>query len=185
VDTTSFNETPTYYNVTLSSDFYDYVDASDTYGLTRIVLRSDREIASTEPEYSEQIYISTYENGEANSPKLYVSYETVDYAYRYILHGPYYEDGTTPASTNVTVTLYSRYTTPVSFTMPNGTSTYTVEAEERPNHFMWNLTSGSYNITRFYWLTETSFEDIYLKPTTYTTSTKSCSPTSWESATHT
>jgi hypothetical protein len=146
-----------YWNITLSSDGRNWIHKN---GVTALALRSSFDINEAEPLGDQHVIFWSREKGESYAPILYVTYETE--GYRYILQGPFYEDGTTPASTNVTVTLYSQYANPTVFIMPNGSSTYTIEVENRPNHFVWNISSASYNESRFYWLTDATYEEIYI-----------------------
>jgi len=146
-----------YFNITLNTQGKSFIEKTAT---TKLFLRSNKDIEQIVPTQVEEIMFFASEAGEDYAPKLYVTYETE--GYKYILHGPYYEDGTVPPSTNVSVTLYSRYNNSINFIMPNGTSTYTIETEQKANHFMWNISGSSYNVSRFYWLTNQTTEDIYI-----------------------
>jgi len=130
-----------------------------TEGITKLCLRSNREINGIVPTGNEYIKIYFCEQGVAYAPKLYVTYETE--GYRYVVHGPYYENGAV-APTIANVTLYSKTENPYSFIL-NGTSgmadNVTLDVEQAGWYFQWNATAGH---TRSYYLSSVSFDEFWV-----------------------
>jgi len=147
-----------YWNITLNANGLSWIQRTAT---TKICLRSSRDISGTAPPDDEWIQIYYAEKGEAYAPKLYVTYEFE--GYNYIVHGPYWESGAN-ATTTVNVTLSIENTDPYSFVL-NGTSgnadTEDIQIEQRGVAFTWNFT-GATNYTRVYYLTDETFEEIWL-----------------------
>ena len=87
---------------------------------------------------------------------------TVAYAYRYIVHGPYYEDGSVANCVTV-VTLHKRTEAAYSFIL-NGTDgvadTVIVQAQNPGWFFAWN--ASIYNVTRVYYLTSANSEELWI-----------------------
>jgi len=140
--------TSSYNNITLNTDGKSWISLS---GVTKLCLRSSREISGTTPTNEEYIQVYSAEKGSAYAPKLYVTYETE--GYRYVVHGPYYENGAV-APTIANVTLYSKTENPIHFIL-NGTSgvanTVTFDVEQAGWYFQWNAIPSS-NITSQYGL---------------------------------
>ena len=130
-------------------------------GTTKLCLRSSRDIGNIAPTQDEFISINSNEAGESYAPKLYVTYETE--GYKYILHGPYYENGEAYDGV-VNVTLYRQTESPYHFNLPNGSvqNTYTVQIEEQGIYFSWNISSTEQNKTRTFALTDSTFEELYI-----------------------
>ena len=140
--------TSSYNNITLNTDGKSWISLS---GVTKLCLRSSREISGTTPTNEEYIQDYSAEKGSVYAPKLYVTYETE--GYRYVVHGPYYENGAV-APTIANVTLYSKTKNPIHFIL-NGTSgvanTVTFDVEQAGWYFQWNAIPSS-NITSQYGL---------------------------------
>ena len=137
-----------YWNITLNTDGISWINKQ---GITKLCLRSSDDINNIPPTDFEFECFYACEQGEEYAPKLYVTYETE--GYRYILHGPYYENGAV-APTIANVTLYSKTENPIHFIL-NGTSgvanTVTFDVEQAGWYFQWNAIPSS-NITSQYGL---------------------------------
>jgi len=87
-----------------------------------------------------------------------------EYPYNYVVHGPFYEDGSV-ANKVVNVTLERMVNSSYKFQL-NGTdgSADTVEIElVYPGvAFTWNITDPAYNRTRTFYLTSATFEEIWI-----------------------
>jgi hypothetical protein len=60
-----------YNNITLNADGKSWISKT---GMTKLCLRSDREIAGTQPDRAEDVQVYSYEKGEGYRPKLTVTY---------------------------------------------------------------------------------------------------------------
>lgn len=156
-----------YWNVTLNSSGIAWINDD---GITKLCLRSSRDINCNTPTGNEYITIYASEGGASYAPKLYVTYTTPDYTNVYTIHGPYYEDGSV-ADCYVNVSMTSAYASPVKFGL-NGTDgvadTVTESLMYQPTAFTWNVSVGT-NHTRVYYLKyDESYEELYIyvpKPT--------------------
>lgn len=144
-----------YWNITLSDDGLDWIEADTT---TKLCLRSQEDIDASAPLDSEEVDFSSIEGGHA--PILYVSY-TVS-SVTYIIHGPYLEDGTVYDG-YVNVTLHDYYGVSTTYVL-NGTGgtedSETIYLDQPALYFSWNVTA--YNFTRSYYLLGETYEDIYI-----------------------
>lgn len=140
-----------YNNITLNSDGRSWISKT---GITKLCLRSDREINSTVPTDLETVQFWTREKGEAYSPKLYVTYETE--TFNYIFHGLYNENTGLLTNDGVNVTAYfTDASSPQTFEV-NGT--YNINFTGRPRYFLFDLTND-----REYWVSEDAdYGEIYI-----------------------
>ena len=147
-----------YWNITLNSNGCSWIQKD---AVTKFCLRSSRDINGNAPATTEIFDFSSSEAGSSYAPKLYVTYETE--GYRYIVHGPYYENGNVYANT-VNVTLYRQNDEPYKFVLngAGGADTETIDTEQRGWYFAWNISSVTYNQTRIYYLTSASFEELWI-----------------------
>ncbi|RLC77524.1 MAG: hypothetical protein DRJ03_26715, partial [Chloroflexi bacterium] len=104
---------PGRYNITLTETGW-----INKQGMTKLCLRSDRDINDETPTGDEFVII--FHSESSSPPKIYITY-TVS-GDRYIFFGPYYEDGTA-CSTPVTVHIYSETQNPYTFTLDGDTET--------------------------------------------------------------
>ena len=140
-----------WYNITFTSEALNWINKE---GITKLCLRSSRDINSIPPTGNEAI--SIYSSESDYPPKLYVeySYEGAEY----IFYGPFNEE-TGLKDGNITITVYPAYGTPFNFTLDG---TYTIELENIPLMFKWKL---DFNYSRVY-VPLYSYEVIYIfKPT--------------------
>lgn len=146
----------TYWNITLNVDGVAWIQKDD---VTKFCLRSSRDINGDAPTTTEIFDFSSSEAGSSYAPKLYVTYEVE--GYRYIVHGPYYEDGDV-ANSNASVTLYSKTSDPYEFQI-NGTDgtadTVELNVEQAGWYFQWN---ASASMTRTYYLTTITFDEFWI-----------------------
>ena len=128
---------------------------------TKICLRSEFEIDGTAPDGNEYIHFYSTEQGSSYAPKLYVTYGGG--FYDYIVHGPYFEDGTV-ANKFINLTLQIENLPNQKYVL-NGTDgiadTLNISVAQKGVCFTWNLT-GSQNYTRIYCLTSAYFEEIWI-----------------------
>lgn len=167
-NTSTISALNSYWNISLSTDGMGWINEG---GTTKFCLRSSRDINYTPyPTGDELIGIGSSEAGAVYAPTLYVSYGVE--GYRYIVHGPYYEDGSVAAClVNLTLTITNN---PVNSTVfLNGTDgvadTVTYEIEQAGITLAWNI--SSYNYSRVIYFTSNSFEELYIyvpKPSDYT-----------------
>ena len=137
------------HNITLNSYGLEWINKE---GITKLCLRTSRDISKIQPSDYEFIRIYTYEKGSGYAPKLTVKYSYN--GYRYVFYGPYNEqDGLRASAINITV--YPAYGSPFNFTL-NGT--YTLDMEYQPLMFKWKL---AYNYSRTYQPIHT-YEEIYI-----------------------
>lgn len=150
-----------YWNITLNSDGLGFIrDDSVTW----FVLRSYQDFYCEPPSGDERIELRTREyGGESYAPTLYLTYETE--GYRYIVHGPYYENGAV-ASALVNLTLQIENMASNTTTYLNGTDgvadTVSFNITNRGVVLTWNISSATSNYTRTYYLTSATFEEIYV-----------------------
>jgi hypothetical protein len=137
-----------YFNITMNSGALSWISKT---GHTKIAVRSSSDINSVAPSGNEYVEIGTYERGEAQSAKLYVTYETL--GYNYFLHGAFNEDGTFNGAINVT--FYTSTQGSFNITL-NGD--YNITTEAIPVSFRFDL---GYNQSRVYYVYE-GFEEIYV-----------------------
>jgi hypothetical protein len=150
----------TYKNITFTSSGFSVIN-KDSY--TKFALFSSRDVQEIEPSGNEYIKVANSEYGSSYSPKLYVSYEVE--GYRYIIHGPYYEDGNV-ANQVVTATFETENQGFEIYTF-NGTDgnadTYTIDLEQRGLSLSWNCSSTYLNTTRIINLRQDlTFEELWL-----------------------
>jgi hypothetical protein len=160
-NTTSITGTG-YWNITLSPTGRSWIDVD---GTTKLCLRSNKDIEAIPvgESASENIYFSTFEQGSAYTPKLYVTYETEGFSY--VVHGPYYENGAVATCTTV-VTLQIENMASNS-TVLNGTDgvadTVTYSIEQAGIAFSWNISDAGMNKTRTYYLIQTAtFDELWI-----------------------
>jgi len=139
-----------YWNITLNSQGRSWIK---TDGVTKLCLRSSRDINSQEPTENEEIVFYALEGGQAYAPKLYVFYEYE--GAEYIFYGPFNEK-TGLKEGNITVWVYPASGTPYNFTLDGEE---TIEEEQRPLYFRFNL--SEYNFSRFY-KPRSDYEEIYV-----------------------
>jgi len=130
-----------YWNITLNSEGRSWIR---TNGITKLCLRSSRDINSQEATQNEQIVFYAREKGQDYAPKLYITYE--------------YEgnENTGTKEGNITVWVYPASGSPYNFTLDGEE---TVEEEQRPLYFRFNL--SEYNFSRFY-APRSDYEEIYV-----------------------
>jgi hypothetical protein len=154
-----------YHYVNFTSAYLDWLSLTAT---TKLTLRSDKEIASSSPTYGNNQFISFYgrNKGEAYAPILLLTYTA--YQYQYVFHGPYYEDGTA-SSDNATLVYYPTEGNSSSITLCTAGDPYTVNVSSQIDHFIYNITSTTYNYSRVYYVeqAETDFY-VFLPRTTDT-----------------
>jgi hypothetical protein len=156
---TSTITTMNYWNITLNSTGLGWIDVD---GTTKFCLRSNREISGIEPATYEFITFYSAEMGASYAPILYVTYETE--GYRYIVHGPYSENGTVAnAFVNITFSIQNMDS---NSTYLNGTDgvvdTLDFQVEQKGVSFTWNISASGYNYTRIVMLKSDTFEEIYI-----------------------
>jgi len=144
-----------YWNITMTN--LSWINKED---ITKLCLRSHREINGVAPTGIEYIEIYSAEQGSVYAPKLYVTFEMT--GYHYVIHGPYYENGNVANCTaNVTLQIANL---PSENYFLNGTDgiadDVTIGVEQLGLVFTWNI--SSYNYTRVYYLTDAFFEEIWI-----------------------
>ncbi|MEM1589813.1 MAG: DNRLRE domain-containing protein [Candidatus Bathyarchaeia archaeon] len=134
-----------YWNITFNAEGLNWLQKN---GVTKLCLRSSNDIIGLPPEDAESVTFCSAEKGEEYAPKLYVTYEVE--GYRYILHGPYREDGSV-ANQAVTATVEVEnegYYTYV-FNGSDGTAdTYTLNFENHMLSITWTASTAYINTTR-------------------------------------
>ena len=152
-----------YNNITFTEDGIGWINLED---VTKLCLRSSRDINSNEPSGNESVWFYAAEKGSEYTSKLYVTFET----YQYAFHGLFNEDSGllySPSERAVNVTAYYIDETSETFEV-NGT--YTYNTSEIPLYFLFDLSTQD----REYWLGEDEINiDIYVfnqSLTTYTIS---------------
>ena len=181
-----------YWNITLSSTGRNYISTTTT---TRLMLRSSNDINNIAPTGSEYLEVASRDGGEATAAKLYVTYiigtttsssvitttitsggttttatttsatTSLGSGASYLIHGPYYEDGTV-ADAVANLYLYQPYNTTVNFIL-NGTDAvaddYSVLLSQPGTYLAWNISSSTDNTTRTYaFLPTLTFEEIWI-----------------------
>jgi len=139
-----------YWNITLNSEGRSWIQ---TDGITKLCLRSSRDINSQEPTQGEYIIFYAREKGQDYAPKLYVTYEYEGTTY--VFYGPFNEKTGTKEG-NITVWVYPASGSPYNFTLDGEE---TIEEEQRPLYFRFNL--SEYNFSRFY-APRSDYEEIYV-----------------------
>jgi len=146
-----------YNNITLNSAAFTWIDCD---GVTKLCLRSSRDINALEPSTLEE-YVKFATAESSNPPKLYITFN----GYEYRFHGLYDEESgelKPPNERAVNITAYFTDSNPLTFTV-NGS--YTFGSSSIPTYFSFNL--GMY--VREYWLeSEETNVDIYIFNTTLT-----------------
>ena len=137
------------YNITLNSNGLQWINKE---GVTKLCLRSNRDINKDAPSGNEYITIYTYEKGSGYAPKLTVKYSYE--GYKYVFYGPYNEENGLRASA-INITVYPAYGSPFNFTLDGS---YTLELEYKPLMFKWKL---NFNYSRTYQPIY-SYEEIYI-----------------------
>ena len=134
-----------YWNITFNSDGLNWIQKN---GITKLCLRSDKDINGVPPTGSEIAVFYAVEQGEAYAPKLYVTYEVE--GYRYILHGPYRENGSV-ANQAINVTVEVEHVGYYVYTL-NGSDgaadTFVLEFESRVLSICWSASSVYINTSR-------------------------------------
>lgn len=151
-----------YWNITLNDDGISWIDLDY---ITRIGLRSSNDIDGTAPTGNEYIFFASAEQGEAYSPKLYVTYEVTYGNYHYIIHGPYLEDTGLVYNGIVNVTLAYENQEPYLFCL-NGSSGTAETVDEWSTQpalgLYWNITTD-YNYSRIYTFRNgVAFDEVWL-----------------------
>jgi len=146
-----------YWNIPLSADGLSWVNSTS---VTKFALRSSRDIAEITPSGNEMITIdsSTY------APILYLTY-TYSPAYTYVTRGAYYEDGSIPIL-NTSITLYRNGEPPETRIMhvdvEGVEDVETWYSNVQAYYFTWNISAPSMNMTRSYWVSNETFQNIYI-----------------------
>lgn len=147
-----------YNNISLNAEGINWLNLQE---ITKLCLRSDRDINGQQPSGEERIAYKCAEAGEDYTPKLYVTYETE--GYNYIVHGPYFEDGSV-ATKIVNLTLQIENLPSESYSL-NGTDgvvdTLDIQIEQQGIAFTWNFSAYT-NYTRTFCLTSDTFEEIWI-----------------------
>ena len=148
-----------YNNITLNSDGLSWINVK---GITKLCLRSSRDISKIAPSGDEYVVFYSSENGFSKAPILTITYEVG--GLHYVIHAPYQEDSGLAYNGIVNVTVSFPTLEPSSFYM-NGTSgnaeTYTVNSTEQPTLISWNITTD-YGHSRMYVLRMCSFDEVWL-----------------------
>ena len=148
-----------YWNITLSATGLSWIQVD---GMTKLCLRSSKDIAGVAPTGDEYITFWSAEQGLAYSPKLYVTYEAE--GYHYVVHGPYLEDNGLAYNGIVNVTIAFQNVDPISFAL-NGSSgtaeTYDFNSTDRATLMNWNITTD-YVHSRVYAFRDGSFDEVWL-----------------------
>jgi len=139
-----------YWNITLNSEGRSWIQ---TDGITKLCIRSSRDINSQEATQNEQIVFYAREKGQDYAPKLYVTYEYEGTTY--VFYGPFNENTGTKEG-DITVWVYPASGSPYNFTLDGEE---TIEEEQRPLYFRFNL--SEYNFSRFY-APRSDYEEIYV-----------------------
>jgi len=155
---TSGFSTSGYNNITLTSTGIGWISKTST---TKLAIRSNLDINGTTPTGDEYVQVYSREAGESKAPKLYVTYDVQ--GYNYLVHGPYYENGNV-ANVNVSLRLEIENLPAENYTLDGagGADTLNITVAQRGVAFTWNITSPSYNMTRAYYLTTATFEEIWI-----------------------
>lgn len=148
-----------YWNLTFTD--LDII-ASATGDMLKFAVRSSLDMSHSAPTGNEYVYFNTAEKGSAYAPVLSVTYETE--GYRYIVHGPYYENGAVAnAFVNVTLAIQNMDS---NSTYLNGTDGVAdlldFQVEQKGISLSWNISSSGYNYTRIIMLTDDTFEELYI-----------------------
>lgn len=147
-----------YWNITLNGTGLSWINKTD---YTKFVLRSDRDINATAPSADEFIVVQSY--SATYAPILYLTY-VYSPSFYYVTRGAYYENGTV-CIVNVSITLYRQYEAPETRVLNATGGLEDVEewySSLQPFYFTWNISSPSLNQSRSFWLTDASFENIYI-----------------------
>lgn len=139
-----------YNNITLNSDGRNWVQKD---GVTKLCLRSSRDINSNAPTGNEYVQFYTVEQGASYAPKLYVSYEVE--GCKYYFYGPCNEDTGLKDGT-IQVWVYPASATPYNFTLDGE---HSITEEQQPLSFRFNL--SEYNYSRYY-VPISDYEEIYV-----------------------
>ena len=140
------------YNITLNSNGLEWINKE---GVTKLCLRTSRDILKVQPSDYEFVRIHAYEKGSEYAPKLIVKYSYE--GYKYVFYGPFNEDsGLIEGAINVTV--YPPDGPSFTFELNETNPTYTVDLESKPLMFKWTL---AYNYTRIY-IPLYNYEEIYV-----------------------
>jgi hypothetical protein len=147
-----------YWNITLTSTGITWLSLD---GTTKLCVRSNHDIDNTAPTQKEYAIFYAAEQGADKAPKLYVTYTCE--GYRYILHGPYYENGGVyPGIVNVTMNRQCEDSYLFILNGTGGVDEEIIQIEQQAISFTWNITEEAFNQTRTYCLTTESFEEIYV-----------------------
>ena len=140
------------YNITLTSDGLQWINKE---GVTKLCLRTSRDINKNEPSDNEYVSIYSSEKGSSYAPKLIIKYSYE--GYKYTFYGPFNEDsGLIEGAVNVTV--YPLSGSAFSFELNESNPSYTLELEDKPLMFQWAL---AYNYTRIY-IPLYTYEEVYV-----------------------
>jgi len=140
------------YNITLTSDALQWINKE---GVTKLCLRTSRDINKNEPSDNEYVLIYSFEKGSDYAPKLIIKYSYE--GYKYVFHGPFNEDsGLIEGAVNITV--YPQTGSTFSFELNESNPSYTLELENKPLMFKWTL---AYNYTRIY-IPLYNYEEVYV-----------------------
>ena len=140
------------YNITLTSDGLQWINKE---GVTKLCLRTSRDINKNEPSDNEYVSIYSSEKGSSYAPKLIIKYSYE--GYKYTFYGPFNEDsGLIEGAVNVTV--YPLSGSAFSFELNESNPSYTLELEDKPLMFQWVL---AYNYTRIY-IPLYTYEEVYV-----------------------
>lgn len=182
-----------YWNITLSSDGLSWIQKGGNTKLCLRSSR-DISASAPSSVAPERIYVQNREQGEGTAAKLYVTYNvgtttsettvtttiTSDTttitsattsgttitggATSYIVHGPYYEDGTV-ADAYVSATIFQPYNTSISFGL-NGTDgtadDYSTILAQPASYMTWNCSSVENYTRAYYFLPTETFDEIWI-----------------------
>ena len=145
-----------YYNITLNNSAFNWINVT---GITKFCIRGSNDIDDIAPGQSTVANFYSAEDGVEESPKLYVTYEY--WGWRYIIHGPYYEDGSV-ANCIVEVELFSKTGDKITKIL-NGTDgtadSITIDTPDQGWFFRWNASASNY---RTYYLSDLWYDEIWI-----------------------
>lgn len=140
INVTTMNDAG-YYNISLNADglaeISNYLSES-----VHFMLRSSKDIAGTANTEHEHLRFWASEQGESTTPKLYITYTTLEYTYN--IHGPYLETGAVYEGI-INVTASFQGPAPMMFTL-TGTNTSASSIYFTTEYplvsLFWNITSS-------------------------------------------
>lgn len=149
-----------YWNISLTSTGLSWINPG---AQTAFALRNSDDINAEAGSADSRVQFYSRNYGLSFAPELVITYTVSDVLTNYLVHGPYYEDGTV-ANDIVSCTLAQPYDASLTNTF-NGTDgvadTWNITLSQPASYLKWNITS-SYNYTRFYYFTNSSFDEVWL-----------------------